>query len=182
MNRARRRLQGGAKRPHSPRSSRSTLFCGAEDKFCVESLFFEEILFVGDINRRAVKIRAPLGAIRMHRTGFGPIRSGPSLQPQASDLRELRKRLISSKNRLEAGSCSRNKWFRPGKTMKRAPGMPAANWRPASRGVTTSSRTCMTSVGAFTLDRRSVTSKSPTTSKYRAAHSGEVVFRHSSLK
>ena len=45
----------------------------------------------------------------MHRTGFGPIRSGPSLQPQASDLRELRNSLISSKNRWEAGSCSRNK-------------------------------------------------------------------------
>ena len=32
----------------------------------------------------------------------------------------LMKRLISSKKRLEAGSCSRNKWFRPGKAMKRA--------------------------------------------------------------
>jgi hypothetical protein len=30
----------------------------------------------------------------------------------------LRKRLISSKKRSEAGSCSRNKWFRPGKAMK----------------------------------------------------------------
>jgi hypothetical protein len=30
----------------------------------------------------------------------------------------FRKRLISSKNRTQAGSCSRNKWFRPGKAMK----------------------------------------------------------------
>ena len=72
--------------------------------------------------------------------------------------------------------------FGPGKAMKRAPGMPAASWRPASIGTIWSSRTCMTSVGAFTLESRSVISKSPTTSKYRAAHSGEVVFRCSSLK
>ena len=39
----------------------------------------------------------------------------------------LRKRPISSKKRSEAGSCSRNKWFRPGNAMNRAPGMPAAN-------------------------------------------------------
>src|SRR5271165_4538508 len=77
----------------------------------------------------------------------------------------LMKRLISSKKRLEAGSCSRNKWFRPGKGMKRAPGMPAANWRPASNGTIWSSRTCMTSVGAFTLERRSMISKLLTTSK-----------------
>jgi hypothetical protein len=30
----------------------------------------------------------------------------------------FRKRLVSSKNRSQAGSCSRNKWFRPGKAMK----------------------------------------------------------------
>ena len=49
-------------------------------------------------------------------------------------------------------------------------------------GTIWSSRACRTSVGAFTSDRRSVMSKSPTTSKYRAAHSDEVVFRCSSLK
>ena len=108
--------------------------------------------------------------------------------PQPAELhgsrarQPFRKRLISSKKRLEAGSCSRNKWFRPGKAMKWAPGMPAANWRPASNGTIWSSRTCMTSVGAFTSDRRSVISKSLTTSKYLAAHSEEVVFSCSSLK
>ena len=36
----------------------------------------------------------------------------------AASGQPLRKRLISSKKRSEAGSCSRNKWFRPGKAMK----------------------------------------------------------------
>jgi hypothetical protein len=38
--------------------------------------------------------------------------------PQRALDQPLRKRPISSKNRSQAGSCSRNKWFRPGKAMK----------------------------------------------------------------
>jgi CheY-like chemotaxis protein len=40
--------------------------------------------------------------------------------------------LISSKNRSEADSFCRDRWFWPCKATKRAPGIPAASWRPAS--------------------------------------------------
>src|ERR1700733_2174328 len=78
------------------------------------------------------KERKPLFAIS---TPSGP--SPPAAR--AAPGQPLRKRLISSKKRSEAGSCSMNKWFRPAKAMKRAPRMPAANWHPASNGTTASS-------------------------------------------
>jgi hypothetical protein len=38
----------------------------------------------------------------------------------------LKNSWTSSKNRSQAGSCSRNRWFFPGSAINRAPGIPAA--------------------------------------------------------
>jgi hypothetical protein len=65
--------------------------------------------------------------------------------------------------------------------MNLAPGIPAASDRPRASGTATSSRACMTSVGAVILESSSETSASALARKLRTAFSGEVEMRCNSL-
>ncbi len=89
----------------------------------------------------------------------GPVRAKSCLWRKSCRLGCLsanqrpKNNLISSKNRCEACSFSRNRWFWPWNATNRAPGMPAASARPASIGATRSPRTCITSVFAIAFCR-----------------------------
>ena len=89
---------------------------------------------------------------------------------------------ISSKNaarqvRLPTGhdSC-------PPKRRIRAPRIPAAIRRPSSIGFLRSPRRCMTNVGTAIFGSSSITSTSATVSRYRAAHSPDVMSCWCSLR
>lgn len=69
----------------------------------------------------------------------------------------------------------------PSNATKREPDIPAAMRRPSSKGCTASLRQCRTNVGARTLRSSSVTSMSSRAIRMRAAFSGVVVVRCSSL-
>ena len=78
----------------------------------------------------------------------------------------------SSRKRVNAGSPSSMMWFRLSRGTKRAPGIPAANRRPASKGTRESLRACITRVGTLTCDRSELTSTSPFARRLRAASVG----------